>query len=104
MSTIVPPSSRSCRSTFHSSCTSGGESTAVGSSRIRMRRAAVEHLQDLDALRLADREIARRAVPRATRQSRALDASSRHLLLGGGAIEPTGRAAARGRAPRSRRR
>ena len=36
MSTTVPPSSRRRRSTFHRSSTSGGESTAVGSSRIRI--------------------------------------------------------------------
>ena len=37
MRMIVPPSSRRARSTRHSSSTSGGESTAVGSSRMRMR-------------------------------------------------------------------
>ncbi|CAA9302655.1 MAG: hypothetical protein AVDCRST_MAG40-457, partial [uncultured Gemmatimonadaceae bacterium] len=37
MSTTVPPWSRSARSTRQRSRTSGGESTAVGSSRMRMR-------------------------------------------------------------------
>ena len=37
MSTTVPPLARSARNTCQSSCTSGGESTAVGSSRIRTR-------------------------------------------------------------------
>ena len=36
MSTTVPPASRNERSTAHSSRTSKGESTAVGSSRMRI--------------------------------------------------------------------
>ena len=36
MSTTVPPFARRARSTCHSSCTSGGDSTAVGSSRMRI--------------------------------------------------------------------
>ena len=67
MSTIVSPRSRICRSTCHSSSISGGESTAVGSSRMRILRAAIQRLENLDTLRLADRQIGDESLWRAPR-------------------------------------
>ena len=75
------PSATSRRSVANSASTSCGTSTAVGSSRMSTRQSRCERLQDLDALLLADREVARRAPsdrPRMPKRS----AASRHAAAG----------------------
>ena len=57
MKITVRPSAAIVRSVSKSASASCGVSTAVGSSRIRIARLAVERLEDLDALLLADREL-----------------------------------------------
>ncbi len=57
MNSTVRPSAFSPRRLSNSSSTSCGTSTAVGSSRMIDLRAAVEHLEDLDALAVADAEV-----------------------------------------------
>ena len=103
MSTIVSPRSRICRSTCHSSSISGGDSTAVGSSRIRILRAAVQRLENLDALRLAHRQIGDEALRRApTSPSSRLSVSTSRSARARVELQPA--SSARGRASRSRRR
>ena len=57
MNRTVRPSDLSSRRLSKSSSTSCGTSTAVGSSRMMMLGAAVEDLEDLDALARADAEV-----------------------------------------------
>ena len=57
MKTTATPSARRPASEANSSSTSCGTRTAVGSSRIEHPGAAVEDLEDLDALPLADAEV-----------------------------------------------
>ena len=57
MKMTVFPSPAIVRSVSKSVSASCGVSTAVGSSMIRTARLAVERLEDLDALLLADREL-----------------------------------------------
>ena len=57
MKMTVSPSAVSSRRLSKSSSTSCGTSTAVGSSRMRIFAPAVEHLEDLDPLPVADAEI-----------------------------------------------
>ena len=57
MKITVRPSAAITRSVSNSDSASCGVSTAVGSSRIRIARLAVERLEDLDALLLAEREL-----------------------------------------------
>ena len=99
MNRNVKPSARMPRRVSNRSSTSCGTSTAVGSSRMSDAGAAVEHLEDLDALPVGRRRAARRA-RRGRRRGR------RRGQLGDPRLRPARRcrAAAPRRAGRSPRR